>query len=160
MENLGRYLIGVAAAAFLCGILRQVSEKLGISGKLISMITGIFMAIALVSPIKMFHFPDFSKMLSQLENDAQYYVSHGQEIAYEQVSVYISEQVRTYILEKASALNANVEVSVDLDGAQLPAPQAVHISGAISPYARKILSAYIAEELAIPEENQIWTLSQ
>ena len=158
MNGVGKYLIGIAAAAFICGICRQISEKLGTSGKLIQMLAGIFMAIAVLSPLRNISIPSIYEMSFQLKSEADAYVTQGEEIAYEQLSKIITEQVRTYILEKASELNARLEVSIDLTESQLPQPCAVHISGAISPYAKSVLSTIIADELGIPEESQTWTL--
>ena len=160
MNEIGKYLIGIAAAAFICGIFKQLAEKLGSSGKILTIITGIFMLIALIFPLKGISIPDFKELTASYEADAQLYVQNGQEIADKQLRQYISSAVSSYILEKASELNLSVEVSVELTDAQLPEPNVVHISGAVSPYGKQILSAYIADELNVPEENQIWTLAQ
>ena len=157
MGAIGKYLIGIASAAFICSIFKQISEKMGISGKIINMLAGIFMLISFISPVANITFPDITNLTSKLEADAQSYVNQGQEIANKQLRSYISEQVTSYILEKASTLNANVEVSVALKDGQLPEPVGVQIGGSISPYAKNILSSYISEELGIPEEKQIWT---
>ncbi len=159
MGDIGKYLIGIAAAAFICSVFRQLSEKFGISGKIMTILTGIFMLICFMSPIRNIQIHDILDLTEDLNYEAQSYVIQGQEIANEQLKTYISEQVGSYILEKASALNASVEVSVELTDAQLPEPSAVKISGAISPYAKNILSSYIKDELGIPEEKQIWTLA-
>lgn len=158
MEQIGKYLIGLSAAAFLSSILRQIGEKLGLSGKIIQILCGIFVAIAVIAPIGHINLPNAQNFAMQLQGDAAEYIAKGQELAYGQAAEYITENIKAYILEKAQSINAQLEVSIDLTDSQIPQPCGVHIRGSISPNGKKVLTSYIAEELGIPEENQIWTL--
>ena len=60
-------------------------------------------------------------------------------------------------MDKAESLGAELTVEVTLSDDELMVPCAVKLSGAISPYAKKVLSDTIAKDLGIQVEEQIWT---
>ena len=156
MQQIGNYLVSICATAFLCSILKQITAKLNLSSKWIHMLAGVLMAIVLISPIKKISLGLVQDFSADYIEEGQYYAQMGEQIAAEQTAEFIKEHVRTYILEKASSLNAKVEVDVLLSESQLPIPCGVQIQGEISPYARQVLATYICNELGVPEENQVW----
>ena len=68
----------------------------------------------------------------------------------------IKARTQAYILDKARSLDVALTVEVFLDDATIPAPCGVRIEGAISPYAKKVLSQMMKDDLGIPPEEQIW----
>ena len=69
----------------------------------------------------------------------------------------ISEQTEAYILDKASALGMTLQVTVETaQGETYPYPAAVTLTGHTTTAQRQTLNAWIAEQLAIAEENLTW----
>ena len=66
-------------------------------------------------------------------------------------------RTESYILEKAKALNCDLQVEVILSSDATPVPEQVRISGSISPYAKQAISTMLTEDLGIDREAQIWT---
>ena len=66
----------------------------------------------------------------------------------------IKQRTEAYILDRASAMDAQIKVSVSLgkDGI----PKSVRITGRISPMNRSRLTDVIAADLGIPREQQEW----
>jgi hypothetical protein len=68
----------------------------------------------------------------------------------------IIQQTQAYILDKARSLDAELTVEVFLGDGTIPVPIGVRLEGNISPYARKLLSQMLQDDLGIPAEEQIW----
>ena len=68
----------------------------------------------------------------------------------------IKANTETYILDKATTMEVELNVEVTLDGL---IPKKVILQGAVSPYTRASLSDWIAQQLGIPREAQIWTVT-
>lgn len=156
MRQIGSYLVSICAAAILCSILKQITTKLNMSGKWIQMLAGLLMAIVIISPLKQITFAFVQDFSSDYLEEGRYYAQRGEQIAAEQTAQFITEHVRTYILEKASSMNAKIEVEVLLSDSKLPTPCGVQIQGEIAPYTKQVLTAYISDELGVPEEKQVW----
>jgi hypothetical protein len=68
----------------------------------------------------------------------------------------IKENLEAYILDKASALQLDVDVDIVLTEDLPPAPDSVTIIGNASPYNKQVFQAFLVEEIGIPKEQQIW----
>ena len=157
MEGLRQYILQIIAAALLCSIvIRFVGEK-GASAPVIRMITGVFMLLTLASPLAHIRLNDLSFYFDRLTQETDQAVGMGQSAAFEELKTIIKSKTEAYILDKATAYGANLEVDVELDGSSPPVPCGVQIGGSISPYGKKQLQNYISESLGIPLEAQIWT---
>ena len=99
-----------------------------------------------------------SYYLEDVYKEADWITANAQAEVQQQICNVIKEQTEAYILEKASALNADITVSVKLAlDTQYPTPESVHIKGNISPYARRLLSQTIQDDLGIASEDQVWS---
>ena len=58
MGGLRSYLIAVCSAAILCAILKQIAGKGKISGPMVNLLSGLFVAICIISPWKDFNMQD------------------------------------------------------------------------------------------------------
>lgn len=155
MEAIGEYLIGVTAAALLCALVGKLSVS-GMSGAVIRMICGVFMAMAVVAPWATLRLDAPLELVTNVQSDAEAIVSQGENSAREAMAGIISGQVRTYILDKADAMGLDLEVSVELTDADLPVPVAVTLKGEISPYHKGVLGDAIRDDLGIGKEAQTW----
>ena len=76
----------------------------------------------------------------------------------EAIAKVIKDQIESYILAKAADLGAEISVVLLFEENNWYQPERVTISGSASPFARNQLKSYIATDLGIPEESQIWIL--
>lgn len=158
MEQIRQYLLSVTAAAILCGAITSIAGKKGSIGGFIKMLCGIFLSITVIGAFFKMDSIDFSMYLDDLSEQTQNYTFQGSNDALTQMETIIKTQTQAYILDKASSLGADISANVLLTQQSPPVPCAVTISGAVSPYAKRILRQYIADELGILEENQSWIL--
>lgn len=157
MEALREYVLSVAAAGILCGILKSILGEKGAAGGTVKLICGLFLAFTVIRPIANIQLSDFAVFTSSISQDAREAVSRGEKLAQESRTDIIKAETEAYILDKAKALNAilQAEVTVGTDGI----PAAVCITGQWSPYARVQLAQILTEELGIAKEDQTWIAS-
>lgn len=154
MENIRQYILSVIAAALICGVVNGISKK-GKYHAVIKLISGLFLTITIISPLTDLQFPDPSSYFDNLSLEGDSIVASAQAAAEEEQLKLIQTRTEALILEKAESLNADISANVLLSEESM-IPQEVELSGAVSPYSKKMLTLYIAENLGINEENQIW----
>ena len=150
------YLIGVTAAALVCAIVKAFLPDKGAIATVIKTLLGLLMILAVVHPWTSISTEGMFDWTQDFTTDAQAVVSDAQVQAKEAVRARIKEQTEAYILSKAEALGAQVEVSVEISDEALAAPLGVSITGTVSPYARQVISQMIADDLGISREAQEW----
>ena len=156
MDEIRHYLISVTACAIICGIVTGLSGKNSAHGTIIKLISGLFLALTVISAWVKVQLIDFSDYMDSFSCEASVWAADGESIAYGELSAIIKEQTEAYILDKAISMGLNIEVEVTLDSSNPPIPSAVSINGSISPFSKEKLSRYIADDLGIPEESQLW----
>ena len=156
MEAVCRYLVSVTAAAIICGIINSVLEKSKTAAAIGKLLTGLFLAITVISPLIKIELSDFLMYTDALSADAQMAVSAGETAADNVLREIIISKTEAYILDKATSLDASLTVKVELSDGDPPQPSAVQLFGTISPYAKAQLTRYITEQLGIPKEAQQW----
>ena len=83
-------------------------------------------------------------------------IAQGENSARAEWEQGISDRVEAYILDKAAQYGAQLTVTVALGSDAIPLPQRVTIQGNISPYGKTQLQSWIAENLGIAKEDQVW----
>lgn len=157
VEDIRQYLLSVTAAALLCAIINGIVGKKGTYSTAIKLVTGLFMAVTVIAPWLQLEITDFTNYSESLLTEAEDIAASGELMAHKELAAIIKSQTETYILDKATALNLEVTVEVTMSNSDPPIPCAVSLQGAASPYAKQMLSQYIANDLGIPEESQLWT---
>lgn len=154
MDPLGSYILSVVTAAILCALVTAIAGKKTGAGAMIKMLAGLFLTLTVIRPVAQGKVEDFLSFTEALQLEAADTAAVG--TAYYQNSLVegIKERTRTYILDKAQTLNAQVTVDVRLDERNLP--YEVAIQGPASREAREALEAWLTTDLAIPKERQIW----
>ena len=155
MQAIGEYLIGVTAAALLCAVVGKLSIS-GLSGAVIKMMCGVFMALAMVAPWAKIRLTVPLDLVLDAQEEAASLVSQGENSARETMAGIISEGVRSYILDKAGTMGLDLEVTVKLSDEDIPVPVAVTLKGEISPYHKGVLGDAIRDDLGIGKEVQTW----
>lgn len=157
MEGIREYLISVTAAALLCGILRSLTGEKGSVNGLLRLVSGIFLALTVIRPVKELTLGEFSFLPSDLLTEARAASEEGADYAQRAMERLIKEQCEAYILDKAQALGADIQVDIRVSGDSTPVPISSVVSGDLSPYAKSQLKQALETDLGIPEEDQQWT---
>lgn len=157
MGALKQYLLSVIVVSIFCAIINALLSQKGSSALLLKLISGIIITITVIKPLISFQMNDIYAYIESFSVDASNYVMQGEKTFNEANAAIIKEKTQAYILDKATSLGANISVDVVLDTNAPYIPITVYLDGTVSPYAKKQLSDYIAEKLAIGKEAQIWT---
>lgn len=155
MEGVRQYLIGITAAALVCGIAVRLVHK-GLVGAVVKLMAGVFMALAVAAPLVNIKLDDLTKMTLDIHADAEALTAEGENSAREAIAQIISGETAAYILDKAEALGASVTVTVYVSSDAYPVPTHVRLEGSVSPYARLELNEYISANLGIEAEEIEW----
>ena len=153
MNRLTQYILSVTAAAVLASILRVLAGESAM-GKLTKLLTGLFLAVTVLSPLVRLELPDPSRWLEDYLADGDEAARAGEVMAKEYSAAIISEEIEAYILDKAASMGTTLAVEVRLDGEGLP--KSVTLTGSVSSEQRTELSRMVDEELGVGEEAQIW----
>ena len=154
MDGLKNYLIAVCSAAILSAIIKQLIGKSKMSSVTVNLLSGLFVAICIISPWKDFSLQDLEIYNPLHTQSGQSYVETGKRITQNQIDAIITEKVESYILEKTNQLHLQVEVRVEL--AEDGVPFKSIVSGKLSPEEKKTLSAFLEKEIGVQKEMQIW----
>lgn len=157
MTQIRQYLIGVMVAGLICSIVSLVVGKKGLTGTVITMLTGLLMALAVVGPWTNIRLDSFWGWAEDISVDADDVVANGENMAKEAYRQGIIQRTQSYILEKAKALDCELQVEVFLSADATSVPEQVRISGNASPYAKQVISTMLTNDLGIDREAQIWT---
>lgn len=150
------YILSVCATALICVIVRSLLQK-GTVGNLAKLMSGVFLLLAILSPLKQIYIPDWQDITLSYQLDAQNATKWGEESTLNALSQIIKEQTASYILERAQPLGLELSVDVILSSDAVPAPKTIYLTGAAGPYAKQQLQEIIIRELGITKENLIWT---
>lgn len=154
MAGLKNYLIAVCSAAILCALLKQIVGKGKLSNGTIRILSGLFVAICIIAPWKDFSLRDLEVYNPLDTKTAESFVEDGKRITKSNINAIIMERVEAYILEKTNQLHVQVEVSVELSDEGVPIRSI--ITGELSRSEREELSAFLAGQIGIQKEMQIW----
>lgn len=149
------YILSIVAAAVLCGIIRNFLDEKSTAGKILNLLGAILMTITIIVPIKQFSFYEFNDYIGSIKLDGQRYATDGNIQAQESVQRFIKAESEAYILDKAKKLDAEITVEVELN-IEDNIPCGVTMTGAVSPYAKEVLSSFVEDSLGIAKEKQIW----
>ena len=158
MEAVKAYILSVIASAILVSTVMALIGKNSGFHKILRFMCGLFMTLVLILPLLRNRIVIPSYYLEDVSKEAERITADAQADVQDQISTIIKEQTEAYILEKASSLHADIAVSVTLTtNTHYPTPESVHIRGNISPYARRLLSQTIQDDLGIASEDQVWS---
>lgn len=156
MDQIGQYILSVIAAAGICSIILRIAANNAKTGNIMKFLCGVFMICTAISPLLKLRIDDIDLWINHSNIDAQAAVNAGHDAAEKQIMHIIKERLETYISTKATQLNATVQAEVIMNAENPLLPESIRITGKLSPYARLRMMEYIANELGIPEDKQIW----
>ena len=149
-------MLGIIAAALVCALVTRLVKDKGTAGASVKLITGLFMVFTVVSPVSGLSLSGIDIWSGEFSDTAALIAAEGEQYSAEAVAAVIKTRTEAYILDKALALELQLQVEVVLSEDDIPVPAMVRISGKASPYARARLQQIIEEDLQIDKENQIW----
>ena len=149
-------MLGIVAAALVCALVTRLVKDKGAAGASVKLITGLFMVFTVVSPVSGLSLSGIDIWSGEFSDTAALIAAEGERYSAEAVATVIKTRTEAYILDKALALELQLQVEVVLSEDDIPVPAMVRISGKASPYARARLQQIIEEDLQIDKENQIW----
>ena len=155
MDSIRQYILSVICITIACGVVQQLLAENRHSG-ILRIITGLMVTITVLQPL--LNLDDFSlaHCVDEITSDGEWIVKEGERMAADMTGEIIRERTAAYISDRASELGASVNVEVELMKDIVSRPSRVTITGKLSPYVKKQLSAHIQKELEIPEDAQIW----
>lgn len=156
MDGLHKYIISVTAAAIVCSIAKSFSEDKTVSGSIIRLIAGILMTVTVISPIVTLKLDNLPALSADLSAEARAAADDGHKMAATEINAIITDQVCAYILDKAAAFGATLDVEVLMPADGSHQPEGVVLYGDVSPYVKLQLQRIIAEEILITKEQQQW----
>lgn len=155
MEKLSAYVLSVTCAALILGILKGIlNDKSGASA-LLRMLGGLFLTLAIISPITKFDLSNLTNFAGDLSDAGQNAAAEGEQIGKAEYRSIIKASTEAYILDKAQTYQAELAVEVSLcDDTAVP----VHarLQGDISPYGKNQMQQMMEDDLGIAKENQLW----
>ena len=156
MGELQKYLYGIISAAVVCAAIVAIAPKNKATGKLITMLCGLFLLLNVLKPIKSIDLSSIGNFADILESDSAAFVTEGIESSTQTLREVIKNRCESYVMEKASQIGANISVDILLDEGDMPVPIEATIIGNISPYAKERLAILLTQDLNIPKERQKW----
>ena len=157
MNSVGAYILRLTAAAVICGLISGIVGTKGTLASVVKLITGLFLCFSVISPILKVNVGNLTGYLEDLQVSGDEIVAEGETAVKKELETIIKSKTEAYILDKAASYGAELAVEVSVDTSQMPVPNAVSVSGQISPYGKKQLQQIIANDLGIALEAQIWT---
>lgn len=156
MIGIREYLLTVTAAAIVCSVAKHLAGDKSTAGKITKVISGVFLTVTIISPIKEFQITDFKSILDDYRITASDTAQSGADMAAAAMGDIIKEKTEAYILEEAKRMDIEISVEVKLCDSDPPEPDQVIITGIVSPYKKNVLSQYISDNLGISREKQKW----
>ena len=148
--------MSLVAASIIVGLITAIIKTKGSGAPIIRLVAGIFLSLVMLTPIFKLELQDVWDFYNEVSFDASTVVNEGKNIAQDEMHTIIKENLEAYILDKASALQLDVDVEVHLTEALPPAPNSITIEGDVSPYNKKIFQTFLSDEIGISKEQQIW----
>lgn len=156
MKWLSEYLLSVTAAAMICMIAKGLIPPKSTAGHMVRVVTGVLLVICVIFPLRNVRFHGLTNYWDMFASNADAYVIEGSDSAQIAINKIISEETAEYILNAAKEYGLAVDVSVEVKQESPPELTGVIISGAASPYKRKLLLDYTYKNLGLTEEQVVW----
>ena len=153
MHAIQEWLAAVVVVAMLLSVV-QVLIPEGPIRKIASFTGGLILMVTLLRPVLGMDLSRLELRLHTYEAAIQDRQQELEESGKTELAKLIEERTAAYISDKAAGLGLTVTVRVETEpGADgTPLPERVYLEGTRS----EELSAWLAEELGIPAERQVW----
>lgn len=151
-----QYLMRIIVAGILCTLATVRFTNKDAVGRLIRLICCIFMTLTVIMPWRNISVSSLLELNEFSTDDMNIIINEGQNYSDNALRQVITQQCRTYIVEKAKGMGVSIDAEVVLSLESPPTPCAVTITGGVPPYTKVKLSEVLSQEMGIPKEQQIW----
>ena len=155
MSSITEYLLSVACAAVLCSMISGFFKKKDGVSTLIHMLCRIFVTLAVLYPVLDIEITDFDEFLVEETGYADAAEQGIAEAVTAQCAV-IQQRSEAYVCDKAAQMDCQLQVSITLNTEAPYQPVHARMEGSVSPYAKRLLTKILVNDLGIPEEEQQW----
>lgn len=157
METLRTYLLGIVAAAMAVtaasALLREGSLR-----RAVRLAGSVVLILVVLGPLLRESLDAFGAYLAEIEMEEDALRSGIEVENTDILTRIICRKTEAYILDKATAMGADVEVAVTMEqGEHYPYPYGVTVEGALTDAQRERLSEDMELSLAIPKERQVFS---
>ena len=159
MNAAAQYVYSVVTASLFVSILLSIMHDKSAVSAGIRLVAGIFLIIVAIAPLVKLRLEGTVTFIEDIETDASQIVAQAQDSRNEAILDVIKRESEAYVLDKAAEFGAVLMVDVSFQIEPPYLPQQIVIAGSASPMAKRQISTVISEDLGIPEEAQIWTLT-
>ncbi len=156
MDEVREYLLSLICAAVICSVVNALIGKKSAHSAIIRLISGLYLALTLISPLVNIRLNDYADYFNSFSEDAEIAVAFGETAAMDELRSIIKAKTEAYILDKAVSMDTVLNVEVTLNNENPPIPCGVTLTGSVSPYSKEVLSRFIANDLGIAKEDQVW----
>lgn len=149
-----QWVLGLAGAALFCAVMTELTPK-GTVKNVVKVLCGMVMALALVSPLLKADVGTYALNMAKYRENALAVSGQGKEISDRLSRTIIEDECRTYILDKAASLGAQLSdaaVTLKWSSEGLWYPVGCTLTGQYDAALEKAISA----ELGIAPEAQEW----
>lgn len=153
-EFLRRWLLGLTGAAIVCGAAKLLTPRSRVK-KVVELLCGVVMTVALLSPLGKPELGDYSLNLSRYRAGAEALTREGTALRESLDRDSIEQAMEAYILDKARTLGAELsaaELTLRWSTAGCWVPERAVLDG---PYDA-VLADILEAELGIPRSAQTW----
>ena len=155
MAFLRQYVLSIVTASLLCSVLMGLTAKTKVK-ELTKLLCCAFLSVTALKPLVGRDLDRWLQESIPYQEEAQSCVAQGEEFARSAQADIIKSKAEAYILDKAAALNGNLEVEITICQEGTPIPERAVLSGQVSPYAKGQLAEILEKDLGIAKENQVW----
>lgn len=146
------WLTSIAAVTLMLTVVQTLVPE-GTIRKIAGFTGGLLLLAALLQPALKTDLGRLRLDFSDYEEAVRQRAEELNAAGKDELAAIIAGRTAAYISDKADALGLRVEARVETEpGAETPLPVSVDLTG---PYSRE-LADWIAEELGIPAERQVW----
>lgn len=156
MEAVKHYLLAVTAAGLLCGIAGTMLGEKSAVGRIGRTVTGAVLALVMLGPLTGLRLGSLPDRIGDFAASGTAAAEKGSRAAAAASAEVLKTGLEAYILDKAASLNATVTAEVVVTEENIPQVDTVRLTGAVAPYARGQLAAWMEQTLGIDREKQIW----
>ena len=156
---LGKWVLGLVGAALMTCICLMITPE-GRVKKVVSLVCGFVLIIALIKPVVGFDYTSFSRNYTQLRLDAENFGQPLDDVNEKLEGTIIEEECASYIVDKGTALgitDLQAAVTANWDDGGYWYPVAANITSDADADLRGKLNDYIETDLGIPPSEITWS---
>ena len=159
-QALRSWIFGIVGAAFIAAVTQAITPE-NRARRVVSIVCGFVMLLAIIGPIKVFDYSGFRQSLSRYSGDAAFYSAQLDEVNENIMRAIIEEQYAAYILDKSDrhgvlAPSVTVTAALTANG-EYWYPTMVEITAEATAAQRSTLEYELEVALGVPPGEIIWS---